>query len=80
MAEAATGGSAKEGEAARGEETSNLEEIWGSQEYDEEGGDIAEGIQERGDTSGGLRGELPHIDTYSQGMRAEPTEQQLAGW
>ena len=80
VAETTMGGSAKEGEAARGAETSNLEENWGSQEYNEEGGDITKGIQERGDTAGGLQGESPHIDTYSQGMRAELTEQKPAGW
>ena len=75
VAEATPRGSANEEEAVRGEETSNLEENWGPQEYNEGGGDATEGIQERGDTAGGVQGELLDTDTYSQGMRAEPTEQ-----
>ena len=67
------------GSSGRGE-IGNWEDNWDPHEYNEEGGEIKEGIQERGDTASGFQGELPHIDMYSQGMRAEQTEQQPAGW
>ena len=70
----------KDEETVEGEEIGNWEENWDAQEYKEEGGEIAKGIQRRRDTTGGPQGELPHIDTCTQGMGAEPTEQQPVGW
>ena len=51
-----------------------------NRECNEEGGEITEGTQGRRDTAGGFQGQLPHINTCTQGMGAEPTEQQPAGW